>query len=114
MLARITGNNQLALPKAVVAEMGDPEYFDVRIENGRVVLEPVHIQRADAVRPKLAELGIGEQDIADAVVWARGRKKCEKRRGACVRRGSQGSPAIPTSSSPPCCSRGRLTWLREA
>lgn len=74
MLAKITSKNQLTLPKAVVAEMGDPEYFDVRTENGRIVLEPVRIQRADAVRAKLADLGIGEQDVADAVAWARGKK----------------------------------------
>jgi hypothetical protein len=31
----------------------------------------VCIQRSDAVRAKLAELGLQEQDIADAVNWAR-------------------------------------------
>ena len=35
------------------------------------MLTPVRIQRGDAVRAKLAELDIGEQDIADAVQWAR-------------------------------------------
>jgi len=31
----------------------------------------VKIQRADAVRSKLADLGLSEQDVADAVAWAR-------------------------------------------
>jgi hypothetical protein len=31
----------------------------------------VRIQRADAVRAKLAELDLKEQDIADAVDWGR-------------------------------------------
>lgn len=74
MLAKMTSKNQLTLPKAVMAEVGATEYFEVRTENGCIVLEPVRIQRADAVRAKLAELGIGEEDVADAVDWARGRK----------------------------------------
>lgn len=39
--------------------------------NGQIVLTPVRIQRGDAVRAKLAELGLEQQDIADAVNWAR-------------------------------------------
>jgi hypothetical protein len=31
----------------------------------------VRIQRGDAVRAKLAELNLVEQDAADAVAWAR-------------------------------------------
>lgn len=71
MLAKITSKNQLTLPKSIVSEFGGTEYFDVRIENGRIILEPVRIQRADAVRSKLVELGITEEDITDAVKWAR-------------------------------------------
>ena len=47
------------------------EYLDVTEENGRIVLTPVRVNRADAVRAKLAELGITETDVADAVAWAR-------------------------------------------
>lgn len=71
MLAKMTSKNQLTLPKSVMAEIGAAEYFDVRAENGRIVLEPVRVQRADAVRAKLAELGITEDDVAAAVQWAR-------------------------------------------
>lgn len=71
MLAKITAKNQLTLPKSVTKALGPTEYFDVQVEEGRVILTPVRIQRADAVRAKLAELGLGEQDIADAVAWAR-------------------------------------------
>lgn len=74
MLAKITSKNQLTLPKAIVAEVGEAEYFEVRAENGRIILEPVRIQRADAVRAKLADLGIVEEDVAAAVAWARGEK----------------------------------------
>lgn len=71
MLAKLTSKNQLTLPKAVVSSCGGAEYFEVTEENGRIVLTPVRINRADAVRAKLAELGITEDDVADAVAWAR-------------------------------------------
>jgi hypothetical protein len=71
MLAKITAKNQLTLPKAVVNAVGPAEYFEVQVRDGQIVLTPVRIQRADAVRAKLAELGIEEADVADAVAWAR-------------------------------------------
>ena len=71
MLAKVTSKNQLTLPKSVTNELGPVEYFEVEIRNGQVVLTPVRIQRADAVRAKLAELGLTEEDVNDAVAWAR-------------------------------------------
>lgn len=71
MLAKLTSKNQLTLPKSITAEVGATEYFDVAASNGCIVLTPVRIQRGDAVRAKLAELGLREQDTADAVAWAR-------------------------------------------
>lgn len=71
MLAKITSKNQLTLPKAVVQEVGGPEYFDIEVRHGQIVLTPVRIQRGDAVRAKLAALGLVEADVADAVRWAR-------------------------------------------
>jgi len=71
MLAKVTSKNQVTLPKAVLAEVSPSDYFEVSAENGRIVLTPVRVERGDAVRAKLAELGLGEQDVADAVKWAR-------------------------------------------
>ena len=71
MLAKMTSKNQLTLPKSVTAAVGPVEYFEVEARNGQIVLTPVRIQRGDAVRAKLAELGLDEQDVADAVAWAR-------------------------------------------
>jgi hypothetical protein len=71
MLAKITSKNQLTLPKAAVTAVGAAEYFDVEVRHGQIVLTPVRIQRGDAVRAKLAELGVGERDVAAAVEWAR-------------------------------------------
>ena len=71
MLAKMTAKNQVTLPKAVTRAVGAVRYFEVKAENGQIVLTPVRIQRADAVRAKLAELELGEKDIEDAVRWAR-------------------------------------------
>jgi len=71
MLAKITAKNQLTLPRQVTNALGEVEYFDVQTRDGQIILTPVRIQRADAVRTKLAELDLTEQDIADAVDWAR-------------------------------------------
>lgn len=73
MLAKVTSKNQLTLPKAILAEVTPSEYFEVSAENGRIVLTPVRVERGDAVRAKLAELGLDEKDVAEAVKWARGK-----------------------------------------
>lgn len=71
MLAKLTSKNQLTLPKTAVAATGNAEYFDVEARAGQLVLTPVRIQRADAVRAKLAELELDDSDLAAAVTWAR-------------------------------------------
>ena len=73
MLAKITSKNQITLPKAVMAQVSPSEYYEVEAVNDRIMLTPVRIQSADAVRDKLAALNITDQDIKDAVQWARGR-----------------------------------------
>lgn len=70
-IAKLTAKNQLTLPKSITREIGETEYFEVTVEGQQIILTPVKIQRADAVRAKLAELGINERDVADAVDWAR-------------------------------------------
>jgi hypothetical protein len=74
MLAKLTTKNQLTLPKRVADQFPGARYFEIAAEEGRIVLTPVRLQRADAVRAKLAKLGIGERDVAAAVKWARRRK----------------------------------------
>ena len=71
MLAKVTAKNQLTLPKSITAAVGATEYFEVEAREGQIILTPVRIQRATAVRAKLADLGLDEQDIADAVEWVR-------------------------------------------
>lgn len=71
MLTKRTAKNQITLPKALVEATGTSDYYDVSVEGGCIVLTPVCVQRADAVRDRLAELGLGDADIDDAVAWAR-------------------------------------------
>ncbi len=78
MLAKKTSKNQLTLPKDVVSEFPDTEYFDVAVRGNTIVLKPVRIVQAgdglSAVREKMAKLGITGADVSDAVKWARERK----------------------------------------
>ncbi len=79
MLAKLTSKNQITLPKAVAQAFPGAEYFEVQAEGGRIVLTPVRIGRADAVRDKLAALGIVEEDVVAAVAWARKRVRGSKK-----------------------------------
>lgn len=71
MLAKITVKNQITLPKAVLSQCSPAQYFEVTAEAGRIVLTPVQLTRMDDVWDKLEALGIQEQDISDAIAWAR-------------------------------------------
>ncbi|MCY4278476.1 MAG: AbrB/MazE/SpoVT family DNA-binding domain-containing protein [Gammaproteobacteria bacterium] len=72
VLAKLTSKNQVTLPKAVVSACpDDTQYFEVCSESGRIVLTPVRITRADAVRAKLQQLGIKEDEVIESVNWAR-------------------------------------------
>jgi bifunctional DNA-binding transcriptional regulator/antitoxin component of YhaV-PrlF toxin-antitoxin module len=71
MLAKKSSKNQITLPKAIVASIGDVDYFDVTIRNGRIILEPVRTKQGDEVRSRLDSLGIRETDIDLAIEYAR-------------------------------------------
>jgi hypothetical protein len=71
MLAKMTVKNQLTLPKAVANRFVGIEYFEVSTDGSAITLKPLRPSRLDEVRAKLEQLGITEQDITDAVAWAR-------------------------------------------
>ena len=73
MLTKKTAKNQITLPKDVARLFPEVEYFEVIAEGDHIVLVPLRRSRAGEVRAKLAELGVTEDDIDDAVAWARGR-----------------------------------------
>mgnify|MGYP000872560176 CR=1 FL=1 len=72
MLAKITTKNQLTLPKAVMQQVGRTEYVEVTFENGRIILTPMQVRPADAVKSwlhsalpsrtwRMRSLGAGEK-----------------------------------------------------
>lgn len=73
MLAKRTSKNQITLPKAIVQTVGEADYYEVTAQDGKIVLTPVRLQQASAVRAKLKELGITQGDVSEAITWARKR-----------------------------------------
>jgi|Deesub1362A_J573_1020465.scaffolds.fasta_scaffold54076_1 hypothetical protein len=77
MLAKKTSKNQLTLPKEIVKFFPDVEYFDIKVQNNKIVLTPVRIVPVDrtleGIRDKMKKLGITEDDITRAIKWARKR-----------------------------------------
>ena len=72
MLAKLTSQNRVTLPKSVMADFPGTEYFEISNEDGRIVLTPARrFNSADDVRAHIDALGITEDDVADAVKWAR-------------------------------------------
>ena len=73
MLAKRTRKNQVTLPKAIVQRVGEADDYDVTVQDGKIVLTPEGLQQGDAVRAKLEALGITQDDVEDAIAWARKR-----------------------------------------
>jgi hypothetical protein len=73
MLTKRTSKNQVTLPKAIVKTAGEADYYDVTVQDGKIVLTPIRLHQADAVRAKLEELGITQEDVSEAIAWARER-----------------------------------------
>ena len=75
MLAKKTSKNQLTLPKEIARAFPDAEYFDVSVKDRKIILMPVKITPADmnleGIRDKMEKLGITEDDVGEAVKWAR-------------------------------------------
>ena len=71
MMAKLTSKNQLTLPKDIVRRFPETRYFEVTEAEGRIVLTPLRLSKADAAREKLEMLGITEDDIGAAKAWAR-------------------------------------------
>lgn len=71
MLAKKTSKNQITLPKSVVTHFGGVDYFDVSTDGESIVLRPLRPSRADEARERLVQMGITEDDVRDAVEWAR-------------------------------------------
>jgi hypothetical protein len=67
----LTVKNQLTLPKAVAKNFPGVEYFEVSTDGSAITLRPFKKSRVEEIWDHLEQLGITEQDVKDAVEWAR-------------------------------------------
>lgn len=70
-LAVVSDNNQLTLAEGILANFPDADCFEATVEDGRIVLTPYEITSIEDIWAKIAALGITEEDVAEAVKWAR-------------------------------------------
>ena len=72
MIARLTERNQLTLPAELVATIDlSTRHFDAEVVDGRIVLTPVPRVSWETIQSEVAEAGVTEQDVAEAVAWVR-------------------------------------------
>ena len=71
MLAKLTVKNQLTLPKAVARQFPGVEHFDVSTDGASITLKPLRRSRLDEDTGAHRRTGITEQDVTDAIAWAR-------------------------------------------
>jgi len=77
VLAKKTTRNRLTLPKEIADRFPGVE-FDVTVERNRIVLAPVKVHpiaSLESIREKMGKLGITEENVTDAVVWTRKKKR---------------------------------------
>ena len=71
MRAKLKDGSLLILPQEIALALRGAEYVDLELKEGRLVLRLNRQTYIDDVHDKLEKMGITEQDVADAVAWAR-------------------------------------------
>jgi len=76
MLCKMTSKNQITLPKEVLRDFGGREYFNARVEDGRIILEPMIVRPVETsqlsdIRNRIKALGLTEESAATLVDEAR-------------------------------------------
>ena len=73
MLVKMTSKNQITIPKKLIAELPEVQYFDINLEDGGLFLKPVQIydKDLDQIRSKMKKLGLKADRVKEAVRWAR-------------------------------------------
>jgi len=76
MLAKKTIKDQITLPRKIIRDFEGTDYFDVTAQDGKIILTPVNVKPSllGEVRENMKNLGITDDDIEDAVRWARRKK----------------------------------------
>jgi hypothetical protein len=73
MLAKMTSKNQITIPKKIVEQLPDVEYFQVELQDGIVMLKPLRVYDTSLakIRTKIKKLGLQENTVKEAIEWAR-------------------------------------------
>ncbi|MGB5750982.1 MAG: hypothetical protein WBM69_28690 [Desulfobacterales bacterium] len=73
MLAKITSKNQVTIPKKIIDQIPETQYFEVGFKNGIILLKPLKIYgtNLELIRLKMKKLGLKQNSVAEAIKWAR-------------------------------------------
>ena len=73
MLAKMTSKNQITIPKKIIEQLPDVEYFEVELKGGIVMLRPLKVYDTslEMIRAKVKKLGLKENTVKEAIKWAR-------------------------------------------
>ena len=79
MRVKKTIKNQITLPNSIATQFAAVSYFDVQSDGETIVLTPIPNFPATKIQMRLARLGIHEQDIDEALSWARSSAQVPKK-----------------------------------
>ena len=73
MLAKMTSKNQITIPKKIIEQLPNVEYFKVELKDGVVMLRPLKTYNTslEGIRTKVKKLGLQENTVKEAIEWAR-------------------------------------------
>jgi hypothetical protein len=73
MLAKVTSRNQVTIPKKIMDQLPETEYFDIELKNGVILLKPLMVYDTDLekIRSKMKKLGLKSATVKEAVKWVR-------------------------------------------
>ena len=73
MLAKMTSKNQITIPKKIIEQLPDVEYFEVELKDGVVMLKPLKVYDTslERIRAKVKKLRLQENTVREAIEWAR-------------------------------------------
>jgi bifunctional DNA-binding transcriptional regulator/antitoxin component of YhaV-PrlF toxin-antitoxin module len=72
MLAKMTSKNQITIPKKIIEQLPDVEYFEVELKDGVVMLRPLKVYDTslEMIRAKVKKLRLHENSVKEAIKWA--------------------------------------------
>jgi len=75
MLVKKTSKNQITLSREVLKQIPETDYFEVKVEDGKIILIPARVISAKisikSIREKTKKRGLTKKVIDEAIKWAR-------------------------------------------